>query len=392
MIFRRLLRWLPTASAAERASAAAALVRAYLTSPLSPDDVEAAEAAMTILLDDASPAVRLSLASALAASPAAPRHLVIALAGDQPEIAATILARSPILLDAELVDAAADADPRIEVAIAERRPLSAVVAAALAEVGSAAAAAALLGNDAADVPVFSLARIVERHGEDAVVRDLLLAREDLPLTLRQRLIADLSNVLGAFVTERSWLGAARARDVTRDALDRATLVLAETDDPEALEDLVAHLAASGQLNAVLVLRGLCAGNVTLLEEVLVRLSGLPRRRVVGIVRERSAASFRPLYLKAGLPADAYPAFQAALEVVLDTDMPDRPAGRLHYSRQVLERVLTRYRGFAPGESDHLLLLLRRYAAEAAREEARRFAEAAREEGDGPLLIAGPVAA
>src|SRR5262249_19190213 len=137
---------------------------------------------------------------------------------------------------------------------------------------------------------------------------------------------------------------------------------------------------------------LCTGNVAFLEEALAQLAGLSRARIAAIVQARSPQAFHALYRRAGLPDAAYPAFQAAIDVVLETEMPDRPAGRFHHARQVLERILTRYTPFASDESDHLLLLLRRYADEAAREEARRFADALEEEREPSLALASQLAA
>src|ERR1051325_5343468 len=104
MIVRQFLQWVRTAPAADRADATSALARAYLYSDLSKDDRIAAEGAMLMLLDDASPLVRAALAQALAASADAPPAVVFALAGDLPEIAAIVLERSPLLIDADLVD------------------------------------------------------------------------------------------------------------------------------------------------------------------------------------------------------------------------------------------------------------------------------------------------
>src|SRR6185503_3194829 len=101
MIVRQFLHWLRTAPAGERAEATSALARAYLYSDLSEDDRLAAEGAMTMLLDDASPLVRRALAEALAASKEAPASVIISLAADQPEVAALVLERSPLLLDAD---------------------------------------------------------------------------------------------------------------------------------------------------------------------------------------------------------------------------------------------------------------------------------------------------
>src|SRR5947209_15235359 len=105
MIVRQFLQWQRTASAAERADATSALPRAYLYSDLSPDDRAAAEGALLMLLDDHSPLVRLALAQALASSEQAPPAVILALAADQPEVACCVLERSPLLVDADLVDA-----------------------------------------------------------------------------------------------------------------------------------------------------------------------------------------------------------------------------------------------------------------------------------------------
>ena len=65
MIVRQFLQWVRTAPAADRADATSALARAYLYSDLSKDDRIAAEGAMLMLLDDASPLVREALAQAM---------------------------------------------------------------------------------------------------------------------------------------------------------------------------------------------------------------------------------------------------------------------------------------------------------------------------------------
>src|SRR3954452_18354679 len=104
MIVRHFLQWVRTAEAAERAEATSALARAYLHSDLSEDDRAAAEGAMIMLLDDPSPLVRHALADALGANANAPAPVMHALVNDQPDIAAIVLERSPLLLDSDLVD------------------------------------------------------------------------------------------------------------------------------------------------------------------------------------------------------------------------------------------------------------------------------------------------
>ena len=129
--------WAQRADAGERAEAASALARAYLYSDLGPSLRREAAIGLTSLLDDHSTLVRRSLAEALAGASDAPHHIVLALASDQSEVSSVVLARSPVLTDAELVDCAAIGDARAQIALARRPRLSVSVAAALAEIGHA---------------------------------------------------------------------------------------------------------------------------------------------------------------------------------------------------------------------------------------------------------------
>ena len=231
MIVRQFLHWVSTAPASERADATSALARAYLHSDLSPDDLAAAEGAMLMLLDDPSPLVRRALAEALATSERMPPAILHSLAADQPEVAALVLARSPLFLDADLVDAAAWGVPSLQVAIAKRPHLPCSVSAAIAEIGCAEACLELLENRGVEIVQFSLDRIVERHGHLSAIRNVLFERGDLPASTRQALVAKLSATLAAFVTGRDWLAEERARNVAKDACEKATLHFSFTGSP-----------------------------------------------------------------------------------------------------------------------------------------------------------------
>jgi uncharacterized protein (DUF2336 family) len=100
MIVRQFISWVRTAPAGERAEATRALARAWLISDLSQDDRIAAEGALLMLLDDASPLVRQAMSEVFAAEPDAPPAIIAALAADQPDIALPVLEFSPLLIDA----------------------------------------------------------------------------------------------------------------------------------------------------------------------------------------------------------------------------------------------------------------------------------------------------
>jgi uncharacterized protein (DUF2336 family) len=372
MIVRQFLRWVQTAAPGERAEATSALARAYLYSELSSEDRLAAEAAMIVLLDDPSPIVRRALADALANSDKAPHGVILALAQDQPEIAEKVAARSPMLADADLVDLVGTGEESVQCAIASREPLSRAVAGAIAEVAGAAACLVLIENLMAETSVKSLARIAGRHGQLSAIREALFAREDLQADTRQALVAKLSETLVRFVTERDWVPEERLQRAAREACERATVAIAAGKESDEIAVLVRHLVASGQLTSLLLLRALLSGNMCFLIEAFAELSGLAPERVAGVLSDRHAHGFRALYQRAGLPEGAFGAFRAAIEASHEIGFADDALGAVTLKRRMVERVLTLYTGAEDGEIDYLFAMLRRFAAEAAREEARYY--------------------
>ena len=374
MIVRQFLHWLRTAPAGERAEATSALARAYLYSDLGPDDLAAAEGAMTMLLDDPSPLVRRALADTLASSQKAPPSIIFALASDQPEIANIILERSPLLVDAELIDALGANGPAAQAAIARRIFLPVSIAAAIAEIGTAEACLLLLENPDAKIALLSVDRIVERFGHLAAIREVLLDRDDLPAPTRQALVAKFSVTLAGFVASRDWLAEDRALRVTKEACEKATVVLAAESSEAEVRPLIRHLRATGQLTAGLILRALLSGNISLFEEALADLSELPLDRVVGLIHGKGSAGFRALYEEAGLPASSYPAFREAITAMQEDGFVGEPGGAVRLKRRMVERVLTGCEKEALADIEPLMILLRRFASEAAREEARPFCD------------------
>jgi uncharacterized protein (DUF2336 family) len=373
MIVRQFINWIKTAPAGERAEATRALARAWLISDLTVEDRAAAEGALLMQLDDPSPLVRQAMAEVFARSLQAPAAIVQALSLDQPSVALPILEHSQLLIDADLVDIVATGSSETQCAIARRIKLQASVCAAIAEVGTAEAALELIENPYAELAPFSWDRIVERHGHLAAIRESMLALEDLPAATRLALVAKLSDTLAQFVVARKWLSADRAERLASEARDRSTVNIAAASRGEDMSGLVGHLRVTGQLTAGLILRALLSGNLELFEAALVELSELPRSRVAALLHDRGRTGLYALLKRSGLPESTFAAFQAAIEVSQETGFTDSPSGAARLRRRMVERVLTNC------QTDHhaaepLLILLRRFATESAREEARMFCE------------------
>jgi uncharacterized protein (DUF2336 family) len=373
MIVRQFISWVRTAPAGERAEATRSLARAWIISDLTEEDRAAAEGALLMLLDDPSPLVRQAMAEVFARSTEAPGAIVQALSLDQPSVALPVLEHSPLLIDADLVDLIATGSCETQCAIARRVNLPPSVCAAIAEVGTASAALELIENACAELPAFSWDRIVERHGHLAAIRESMLVMEDLPAATRVALVAKLSDTLAQFVVARNWLSADRAVRIAGEARERSTVNIAAVSRGDDMSGLVQHLRATGQLTAGLILRALLSGNLELFDYALAELSGLPPARVSALLHDRGGASLQALLTRAGLPESTFAAFRVALEVNHEIGFVDTPGGAARLRRRMVERVLTQCET-DPKTAEPLLILLRRFATESAREEARMFCD------------------
>lgn len=367
---------------ASRADEVAVIARAYLYAELDAEQRRRAEHILFAALDDPSPLVRRTLAEVVAGASQAPHSLVLALADDQSSIAAVVLSRSPVLTDAEMIDCAAVSDAVAQAAIASRPALSASVSAALAEIGAVEALETLARNPGASIPLFSLQRMVERHGGHAPLREALLSRPNLPATVRYDLVVAVSRSLAAFVSENNWMRPEKLKKVTVEARDRAVVTIAQglREEPsEAARALAAHLRAAGQVTTGLVLRLVLSGRFDLFRAILCDLADMPTGRVALLVRDSGGAGFAALYRRTGMADSLLPVFRSAIRAVMSAG--EQSPG---LSRRVIERVIQDCSAGNDGELDKLLVLLRRLEAEAAREEVRF------EDGAAPrLLTEGP---
>ncbi|QQO17497.1 DUF2336 domain-containing protein [Bradyrhizobium diazoefficiens] len=373
MIVRQFINWIRTAPAGERAEATRALARAWLISDLSTDNRIAAEGALLMQLDDPSPLVRQAMAEAFARSLDAPAAIVRALSADQPTVALPVLEHSPLLIDADLVDIVATGNDEVQCAVARRTALPVSVCAAIAEVGCAAAALELIENPHAELTPFSWHRIVERHGQLAAIREAMLVLDDLPSATRAALVAKLSETLAQFVVARNWLSADRAERIATEARDRSTMHIAARSRGEDMAGLVHHLRVTGQLTAGLILRALLSSNLDLFDASLAELADLPLARVSALLHDRGGNSLHALLRRAGLPEATFAAFQVALDACHEQGFVGSDDGAARLRRRMVERVLTHCETDR-GAAEPLMVLLRRFATESAREEARLFCD------------------
>lgn len=374
MIIEHFIKWIETARVAERAAAANALARAYIVSDLDFEDRCAAEAALTLLLDDPSPKVRLAMAEPLSLSLRAPQQIITALAGDQPEVAAPVLALSPVLTDNDLIDFAAGGSEAAQTLIASRAQVSMSLSAAIAEVAAAPACVALMKNSGAEIASISFRRMAERLGHDAGLREALISDRRLPSDIRHMLLFKLGEALRESPLVRALMTSARAERMMREACVRASLTLIERTAQDEHAALVEHLRMRGELTTAFLVRVVAYGRIDFFGAALVSLAGQQQGRVRALLSGGRDVALSSLFRAARLPLVSHGVILRALKVWREVANGKRIAGPQEVSflmLRVLEEAVSS--GAVTDEKGALAGLLKSIHLEALRENARGHA-------------------
>lgn len=338
MIIQAFLRWVETAKTADRVRAATALGRAYVTAEMNTLDHHAAEMAMTFLLDDPSPKVRLALAEAVADCSRIPRAIILSLAEDQPETAYAVISRSPVLNDMDLVDLAAKGTAETRAVIAARQAMSRPVAAAIAEIGGEEEVLILLENEQARFSCRTLKRLSDRLGHLWSIRNRLLEREDLPADARHALVEKVGAALSSFGLVQAVIGGRRVERITREACDRAAVDMAGAAQADQIPALVEHLRATGRLTPAFLLHVLCSGKIDFFAAAIVNLSGVTDKRVRSILSDGRVHAIRALFESTGLGGDVSTLFAEAMMIWRKENRSGSPGATASISSVLLSKL------------------------------------------------------
>ena len=370
MVIEYFLEWVETAPVAKRVEAAGALVRTFLRNDITPDEREDVEAALTILLEDAAPIVRLEMAQNFGAFGTAPRHIMVSLARDSIEIASVALSQSPVFDDVELIDFADTEDETRQIAITCRPWISENLVYKLVPFICRDAAYALLVNPVVPFTEDTLHVIAQRYGTDTEIRNELNARDDLAAPTRLLLVEKLGAALGEFVSGKNWVKGPRAETLVGDACERASILFAAGSTEDDVRRIVRSRIAEGRMNVAYLLRAVCMGNITLVAHALSELSGVRFARVETVLAKNRSSVFKAIYDRSGMPASAFEIFNTAISTWRDLLSSNSSINQSRLPFLVTKEVIATYTSGRSEVVDELLVLLRKLSAETARESAK----------------------
>ncbi|MBU6156749.1 MAG: DUF2336 domain-containing protein [Alphaproteobacteria bacterium] len=350
-------------SAEQRARIFARMAPDIDSARLSPQELQLALDIMRTLAADAELIVRRAVAESMKASRHLPHDVALRLARDEVSVAVPVLEHASVLTDDDLISILADGVGAKQVAIARRPQVSATLAAAIVDTGNAAAVTTLVGNTGADLSEPVLQKTLDRYGRFETVKGAMVHREQLPVTIAERLVTLVSEKLKLAIATRHSLPASIASEIILDARERATLTLLSDSPSDAdTRALVQQLHANGRLTASLVLRALCSGDLEFVEEAMAEIAGTSAEKASILIHDAGKLGLRALFSRCEFPEALYPAFRVAVDVIHETSLDGEGHDRERFARRVIERVLTQYQDLDGDDLDYLLGKLRRLEA------------------------------
>jgi uncharacterized protein (DUF2336 family) len=227
------------------------------------------------LIHEVEMSVRRDLAERLSHQPHAPHDLIKALANDQIEVAHSILSRSQVLHNLDLIEIVHHRTLEHQLAIAMRDSVPEDVADALVGTGQGDVIAALLENPNSKISRTTMEYLVDQSKRIDRFHNPLVARPDLGPDLAKKMYWWVSAALRQHIVENFDVDTADI-DNTIESTVMDALRAAESDDPSKSKpfELADRLNEAKAITPELLIQVLRQGEINLFEALLVKLTGI----------------------------------------------------------------------------------------------------------------------
>ncbi len=326
-----------------RARTTAKIAAQFDARTLSPAERRIAEDIFRALVKDTGILVREALAAHLKSTPDLPHDVALALAKDVDSVALPMLKFSEVLTEEDLIEIVRGQEPAKQAAIAQRPTVTAGVSEALVATGNEQAVARLIGNEGAVLSEAALDQVIDCYEQSAAVADSLVRRVNLPPAISERVVSALSERLQDYLVSKHEVSPDVASTLILQARERATVTLIDFGSSDAeLDSLIEQLHRKQRLTPSLLLRALCVGDLNFFERAMARVADLPLQNVRVLIHDKGMLGLEPLYLRTDLPKALYPAFRAAITLVVETDYDGGLNDRRRYVERIMQRMLTKF--------------------------------------------------
>lgn len=316
-----------------------------------------------IMVHDAEVRVREALSAHLKESPDIPHDVAVSLANDVDSVALPIIEFSDVLTDDDLVEIIRASGDLKQTAVARRETLSTDVTKALVETENETVIATMMDNEGAEISEDSYQYVLENFSDSEAIKTPMALRSLLPIEVAERLVTLVSDNLREHLLAKKELD----EDVTSDLIlgirERATLgLLLPGTEAEDMEKLVGQLDENDRLTPSIILRALCAGNLTFFEAAMARCANIPIANVRILIHDSGDLGLTAMFNKTSLPKEILPAIRVAIDVARETGYDGGEHDRERYVRRMLERFLTQFEDIGAENLEFLLSKLSKFSS------------------------------
>jgi len=354
----------------QRGQAAHLAALAYLDHQGPADEHAALYAALIGFLDDTSVKVRAALAYGLLHSPQAPRPVILALLQDSAVISRAVLQYSPVLVDADLVPLVMRGDQMVLTAIAQRQVISRRLAGALLARKDRDVALRLLRRTDVTVSGEALDAATLAWGDDAVVRGVLLSRNDLSGVSRLVLVRKVTESLRACRMVKGALSQDRLERIVRNGSDTALAAIGEAETDETRAEFVGALMRADQINTRLLLHAVVTGRAMFFAACIGVLAETSSAKVFTLLQSGSRAALVALFARCGLSKSSQELLLRLVMHARMADLADDDAARHYVITALTEQLIAEFNGDIPQELEETFGYLNEQNIALARKAAR----------------------
>lgn len=321
---------------------------------LTAGEVAVAQDIVRILARDVEEKVRAAVSEGLRRSRNLPHDVAVRLARDIEAISLPLLAVSVVLTDDDLLELVRHGSGPKQEAIAARTNLSEAVSDGLITHGAAPAVVVLMANGTARIADDSLDRAVSRFAADDSVKQAMVLRHKLPLTVSERLVTMVSRDLQEHLLKLHALPPKVAADIVLRCREQEVLHLSLGSADQELGRMVAQMHHNGRLTPTLMLRALCTGDIAFFEAAMAVKGNVPIANAQTLIHEPSRRGLAALYRKATMPASLFNAVRTAVDVVDETGFDGNERDLERFRARVITRVLTMAGPVDDADADYLI--------------------------------------
>lgn len=322
---------------------------------LSENELKLAQDIIRHMAADIAVQVRASLAISVKSAKKLPHDVALKLARDVEDVALPVLEFSNLFNDEDLISIIKSHSPEKQEAIARRQIVSEKVASVMVEEAGEKAVITLVSNKNAQLNDVSLERVTERFADNQNINNMLARRDHLPLTVAERLVGRVSDVLRDYLVTQHALPASVVADMISQTREQSTVSLLGVHRNEHdIEKLVSSLRKDNRLTPSLIVRALCVGDMSFFETAMATLADVPLHNARILLHDAGKLGLKSLYDKTGLPQGMFSIIRVALEVVKEIQLDGSVHDVARYRARVIERILTQYQDFDAEDLNYLL--------------------------------------